>query len=41
MWNLKHNTKELIYKRETDSEAQRPDVWLPRGRGRDGIGPWG
>lgn len=41
MWNPKHDTKELIYGRETDSEAQRPDVWPPKGRRRDGIGPWG
>ena len=31
MWNLKYDTNELIYKTETDS--QRTDLWLPRGRG--------
>ena len=40
MWNLKYDTNELTYKKETDSESQRTD-WLPRGRGgweRDGLG---
>ena len=32
MWNLKHDTNELIYKTETDSQTQRIDL-LPRGRG--------
>ena len=31
MWNLKHDTNELIY--ETDSQTERTDLWLPRGRG--------
>ena len=30
MWNLKYNTDELIYKRETDSQTQIIDSWLPR-----------
>ena len=34
MWNLKYDTNELIYKTETDSETQRTDSWLPRGRGK-------
>ena len=33
MWNLKHDTNELIYETETDSYTQRTDLWLPRGRG--------
>ena len=33
MWNLKYGTNELIYKTETDSQTQRTDLWLPRGRG--------
>ena len=39
MWNLKCDANELIY--ETDS--QRTDLWLPRGRrGREGwIGSLG
>ena len=39
MWNLKYGTNEPIYKTETD--PQRPDLWLPRGskdRDRLGIG---
>ena len=31
MWNLKYDTNEPIYETETDS--QRTDLWLPRGRG--------
>ena len=30
MWNLKYDTNELIYR--TDSQTQRTDLWLPRGR---------
>ena len=33
MWNLKYDTNELIYETETDSQTQRTDLWLPRGRG--------
>ena len=33
MWNLKYNTNDHIYARETDSPKQRTDLWLPRGRG--------
>ena len=32
IWNLKHGSNEPIYKTETDSETQKTDVWLPRGR---------
>ena len=31
MGDLKHDTNELIY--ETDSQTERTDLWLPRGRG--------
>ena len=34
MWNLKNNTNECIYKTETDSQTQKTDLWLPKGRGR-------
>ena len=38
MWNLKYETNELIYEIETDSQTQRTDLWLPRGRwGRGGM----
>ena len=36
-WNLKYDTSELIYEAETDSQTQRTDQWLPRGR-RSGRG---
>ena len=33
MWNLiKNNTKELIYKAETDSKISKPKSWLPKGK---------
>ena len=28
MWNLKHDTNELVC--ETETDAQRTDAWLPR-----------
>ena len=31
-WNLKYDTNELIYETETDSQTERTDLWLPRGR---------
>ena len=42
MRNLKHDTNELIYKTETDSQTLKK-TWLPkgRGRGRDKLGVWG
>ena len=33
MWNLKNDTNELIYKTETDSQTQKANVWLPKGKG--------
>ena len=33
MWNLKYGTNEPTYKTETDSQTQRTDLWLLRGRG--------
>ena len=43
MWNLKYGTDEPIYRRETDSQTWRADLWLPRGRRREwnGLGVWG
>ena len=32
MWNLKCDTNELTYETDTDSQTQRTDMWLPRGR---------
>ena len=33
MWNIKYDTNEHTYKTETNSQTQRTDLWLPRGRG--------
>ena len=40
MWNLKYDTNELMYGRETDSETQRADWWWPRRRGSGGGKAW-
>ena len=35
MWNLKKkkkDTKEFIYKTETDSRILKPNLWLPKGK---------
>ena len=37
MWRLKYETNEPIYEMQTDSQTQRTDLWLPRGR-RSGEG---
>ena len=36
MWNLKCGTNESIYKTATDSQIQRTDLWVPRGRQGEG-----
>ena len=33
MWNLKYDTNELIYETETDSQTQKTNLWLPKGKG--------
>ena len=42
MWNLKYDRNELIYETETDSQIQRTDLRLPKGKGerRDKLGIW-
>ena len=42
MWNLKYDANEPICKTETDSQAWKTDLWLPRKRGRewDGLLVW-
>ena len=35
MWNLKNNTRELIYKTEIDSETKKTNLRLPKGE-KDG-----
>ena len=32
MWNLKNNTNEFTYKIETDSQTQKTNLWLPKGK---------
>ena len=36
MWNLKNNTNERIHETETDSQRQKTNLWLPKGRGKRG-----
>ena len=39
MWNLKNDTNEFIYKTERDSETQKINLRLPKGKeGRDKLG---
>ena len=40
IWNLKNDTNELIYKTEIDSQTQKINLSLPKGkgRGRDKLG---
>ena len=42
IWNVKYDTNELIYKRETDSQAQRTNLGATKGgRGvKDKLGVW-
>ena len=32
MWNLKNRTNELTYKIDTESQTQKTNLWLPKGR---------
>ena len=36
MWNLKYNTNGLIHKTETDSQIQKTNLWLPKGKKEQG-----
>ena len=37
MWDIKKKKKdELIYKAETDSQTQKANLWLPKGKGGEG-----
>ena len=38
MWNPKYNTSELTYKMETDSQTQKTNLQLSKGRERDKLG---
>ena len=41
MWNLKYDTNEPIYKTETESQTQRRDSWLLKGREEGQTGSLG
>ena len=36
MWNLKKDTNELIYKIEIDSQTQKTNLWLTKGKRGEG-----
>ena len=38
MWNLKYDTNEPIHETENESQTQRIDWWLPRGRWGRSLG---
>ena len=41
MWNLNNNTNECTYTTETDSQAYKTNLWLPKGsQGRNNLGVW-
>ena len=42
MWNLTHDTSELICETETDSQTERTDLGQTKGVvwRRDGLGVW-
>ena len=40
MWNLNYDINQFIYKIEMDSQAQRTDLWLPKGRGGGEVIYW-
>ena len=36
MWNLKKDTNEFIYEAEANSQTQKTNLWLPKGKGWGG-----
>ena len=43
MWNLKNETNELMYKTEIDSQTEKINVWLSKGKGvgeKDKLRVW-
>ena len=40
MWNLRKDTNELIYKTETDSQTQKTNLLLPKGKRENKLGIW-
>lgn len=35
-WKLNYDTNQVLYETETESQAQRPDLWLSQEREADG-----
>ena len=35
MRNLKYDTNEVVYKTEIDSQTQKTNLWLPKGKVED------
>ena len=42
MWILKYEKNELIYRTVTDSQTQKTNLWLPKGKGegKNKLGVW-
>ena len=43
MWNLKYDTNELIYEKETDAQTQKTNLMVTKGLrvwGREKLGVW-
>ena len=40
MWNLKNDTSKLIYNIEIDSQTQKTNLWLLKGKGGGGGIDW-
>ena len=40
MWNPKYDINQYAYKSKTDSQVERTDLWLPRGRRGMGGKDW-
>ena len=36
MWNLKYDINKLIYKTEIDSQTEKTNLWLPKGKVEEG-----
>ena len=40
MWNLKYDANESIYTTEIDSQTQKTNLWLLKGKGQDKLEAW-
>ena len=39
MWNLENDTDELVYKVEIETQIERTNLWILKGKGKwDGLG---